>query len=470
MSAGNEASSGTIADPDEPITGPGNERDPLSTDPFERAQRVADAVLWEGYVLYPYRASAAKNQVRWQYGVLTPRPHSESDGFERWSMQTECIVEFGLAASVDVKIRYLQVQTRTVEQAVDGSFEPVAELEVGGELWASWDEAVEHVIDIEGFDLARPGVKEIPIALEASREVEELGAEGRVVRERFGVEGIVRLESEHSPGPYPLTKIRVTVENVTDWIEPGVPRDEVMRRSLVAVHTLLHAEDASFISLLEPPEFAKAAVAECKNEGTFPVLVGDPEDPTVVLSSPIILYDHPEVALESPGDMCDATEIDEILALRILTLTDDEKRLARSTDPRAAAIVDRIEGFSPEVFESLHGEMRRMGGAQPDTDTLPWWEPAVDAAVNPWEDSIHISGVEVSKGSKVVLRPGQAGRRTDAQDLFLDGQEATVEGVFFDVDGDQHVAITLSNDPAADLQQAKGRFMYFHPDEVEPVR
>lgn len=438
-------------------------------DPFEQAQRVADAVLWEGYVLYPYRASAAKNQVRWQYGVLAPRPYSEADGYERWTMQTECVLEFGLEARVDVKIRYLQVQTRTVEEAVDGGFKGVAELDVDGELWASWDEAVEHVLDIAGFDLARPGVREVPISLETGRDVEVLGAAGRVVRERWPVEAVVRLESEHSPGPYPLTKLRVTVENLTDWADTDVPRDEAMRHSLVAVHTLLHSADAHFISLLEPPEFARGAVDDCDNIGTFPVLIGDPDDPTTVLSSPIILYDHPAVALESPGDMCDLTEIDEILALRILTLTDDEKRLARSTDPRAAAIVDRIEGFSPETYASLHGEMVTVGSGEPSPDVLPWWEPAVDADVNPWEDSILIGGASISNGSKVRLQPGQAGRRTDAQDLFLVGREATVAGVFFDVDGDQHVGVTLDDDMAADLHQEKGRFMYFHPDEVEPI-
>jgi hypothetical protein len=441
-----------------------------AADPFEQAQRVADAVLWEGYVLYPYRASAAKNQVRWQYGVLAPRGYSEVDGYERWSMQTECVLEFGLEATVDVKLRYLQVQTRTVEESVAGGFKPVAELEVGGELWASWDEAVEHALDIEGFDLARPGRRQVPIELAAGREVETLGSAGRVVRERWPVDAVVRLESEHSPGPYPLTTVRVTVENTTDWHETDVPRDEAMRRSLVGVHTLLHADDARFISLLEPPEFARAAVEGCINDGTFPVLIGDPDEPSTVLSSPIILYDHPAVAVESQGDMCDATEIDEILALRILTLTDDEKRLARSTDPRAAAIVDRIEGFSPEVFAGLHGEMRPVDAPSPPADGLPWWEPAVDAQVNPWEDSILIAGVAVSRGSKVCLRPGAvAGRRTDAQDLFLVGRRATVEGVFFDVDGDQHVAVTLDDDPAADLHQAKGRFMYFHPDELEPA-
>ena len=430
---------------------------------------MADAVLWEGYVLYPYRASAAKNQVRWQYGVLAPRPYSEADGYERWSMQTECLLEFGLEATVDVRIRALQVQQRTVEEAVAGGFKPVAELEVDGELWASWDEAVEHTFDITGFDLARPSVREVPVHLASGREVEALGSAGQVVRERWSVDAVVRLESEHSPGPYPLTRLRVTVENRTDWPETDVPRDEAMRHSLVAVHTLLRSDDARFISLLEPPEFARAAAESCTNVGTFPVLVGDPEQPTTVLSSPIILYDHPAVAAESQGDMCDATEIDEILALRILTLTDDEKRLARSTDPRAAAIVDRIEGFTPDVFASLHGEMRAMGGGTPEPDVLPWWEPAVDASVNPWEDAIQIAGVAVAKGSRVRLQPGRAGRRTDAQDLFVAGMEATVEGVFLDVDGSEHVAVVIDDDPGAELQRAQGRFLFFHPDEVEPL-
>ncbi len=426
---------------------------------FEAAQRVADAVLWEGYVLYPYRASAAKNQVRWQFGVLTPRRHSEADGFERWTMQTECLVERRRGSAVDVKIRYLQVQTRTVEAAVSGGFEPVAELDAGGELWASWDEAIEHVVDVAGFDLDQPDPHEVAFHHEPARLVEDLGA-GRIVRERFAVDGVVRLESEHGPGPVPITKLRVTVENVTDWCGTDRPRGEVMRRSLVAVHTLLHTDGSTFISLLEPPEFARVAVDGCANIGTFPVLIGTRDRPTVALSSPIILYDFPEVAAESPGDMCDATEIDEILALRILTLTDDEKRLARSTDPRAAAIVDRIEGFSSGMFERLHGEMRPVGEA--------WWEPGADAAVDPWTDVITIAGVEVAKGAKVRLRPGGAGRRTDAQDLFLAGMEAIVEGVFFDVDGDQHVAVTVDDGLAA-LRHDQGRFLYFHPDEIEPL-
>src|SRR5207248_4483771 len=130
--------------------------------------------------------------------------------------------------------------------------------------------------------------------------------------------------------------------------------------SLVAVHSLLAVDDAELISVLDPPDHAVDAVKGCVSEGTFPVLVGDIETPDVVLSSPIILYDHPVIAPESRGDLFDATEIDEILALRVLTLTDDEKDEARATDARAAAIVDRAAEFSPDVCASRHGARREL--------------------------------------------------------------------------------------------------------------
>jgi len=433
---------------------------------FERAGRVADAVLYEGYVLYPYRASSAKNQVRWQFGVLAPQLFAETTGSEQWAQQTEVLAEFGTGASVDVRVRFLQVQARTVEASDGDGFVPVAQLDVDGQRWATWEEAIEHAVDVTGVDFSTVGSSDTPFAMPAWREVEVLGDAGRVVRERWAINGVIRVSVEDVPGPYPLHRLQVRIENVTDWEGRNERREVATRRALVGVHVLLHAADGTFLSSLDPPEFARGAVASCTNLNTFPVLIGDADDDTTILSSPIILYDRPEVAAESPGDMCDATEIDEILALRVLTLTDEEKRDARATDPRAAAIVDRVDDFAPEIFERLHGAIRSLTPAA--EQPLPWWEPAVDAAVDPWTDVVLIDDVDIQKGSKVTLRPGH--RRTDAQDIFLAGMIATVEGVFSDVDGDQHVAVTIDDDPAAELHQWHGRFLYFHPDEVEPVR
>jgi hypothetical protein len=78
-----------------------------------------------------------------------------------------------------------------------------------------------------------------------------------------------------------------------------------------------------------------------------------------------------------------------------------------------------------------------------------------------------VAGVRVARGSRVVMRPGT--RRADAQDLFLAGREALVEAVLYDVDGQVHLAVTPADDPAADLSRQHGRFLYFAPDEVEPI-
>ena len=57
------------------------------------ARRVADAILYEGYLLYPYRGSARKNQSRFQFGVLMPPAYRDVDDCEPSASQTECLLE-----------------------------------------------------------------------------------------------------------------------------------------------------------------------------------------------------------------------------------------------------------------------------------------------------------------------------------------------------------------------------------------
>lgn len=91
---------------------------------------------------------------------------------------------------------------------------------------------------------------------------------------------------------------------------------------------------------------------------TWPVLVGSEGDS--ILSSPIILYDYPQIAPESPVSLFDGTEIDEILMLRIMTLTDEEKDEMRRGDDRVREILERTESLTPEAFMKLHGTIRSM--------------------------------------------------------------------------------------------------------------
>lgn len=449
--------------------------------PFDRARLIADAVLYEGYVLYPYRASARKNQLRWQFGVIAPKGLIDTVGSDPWSRQTECIIEADAKASIDVQLRCLHVQSRTIEETSDGTeYRRVESLDVDGKTLTTWDEAVEAQVDIANvvFDPLDPGseLEHVTVyGLDDRTEVEAVtnaagDVVGRVTRCRQPVTGVIRIGAEWLEGWYPLVKLRVRVENYTAWRDGDASRDEIVRHSLVAAHTLLAVRNGSFISMLDPPEFAAPAVAACENEGTFPILVGEEGARDVMLSSPIILYDYPEIAPESAGDLCDSTEIDEILALRVLTLTDDEKREARGTDARAAEILDRIDAMPPEIFERLHGAVRSL---RPATETLPlqeateqppWWDAGVDATFNPVDDTVWVGAVEVGKGTRVRLSPRQ---RADAHDMFHVGRAATVQAVFHDVDGEVHVGVTLDDDPGAELQQWQRRFLYFRPDEVE---
>jgi hypothetical protein len=102
-----------------------------------------------------------------------------------------------------------------------------------------------------------------------------------------------------------------------------------------------------------------------------------------------------------------------------------------------------------------------------DRPPVPWWDPGSDSSVSPETDHVVINGVQVARGSKVRMRPGS--RRADAQDLFLAGRTAEVEAVLHDVDGQVHVAVSPEHDPAAELQRSHGRFLYFAPDELEPI-
>jgi len=468
---------------------------------FETAKQVADALLYEGYVLYPYRASAAKNQVRWQFGVLAPKEWAEGGG-EHAEQQTECLLEAEDDTVVELRLRFLQVQAKIVEERdATGLFAEVPSLTVDGSTLITWDEAVEQQVERHiplAQLLASDGVSTVGIP--GGEEVQEVrdaagSVVGRVRRCRRPLEATLRVAAERLDGPFGAIRLTVRIDNVTPYGDTGAPRKEAMRHSLVACHTLLGLTPSGsgrFISLLEPPQWAKADAESCVNLHTFPVLIGTNRDrPEVVLSSPIILYDWPEIAPESQGDLFDATEIDEILILRTMTLTDEEKQEARATDPRAAEIIDRVDSMPQELLDRLHGAVRYLRdvtGSPPEvpeiatgsdgmpvfgqaggagTESTPWWDPGADSSVDPDTDTVEIGGVLVARGAKVRLRPGA--RRSDAQDMFLAGKVAEVQAVFHDLEDKRFLAVTLEDDPNADLQIQHGRFLYFSPDEVDPV-
>jgi hypothetical protein len=447
---------------------------------FERAQKIADAVLYEGYLLYPYRASSRKNQLRFQFGVLAPRAWSEAGGCEEWWMQTECVIEAKPHSTLAAKVRFLQLQQRKMEAASpDASeFHPIDSIEVDGQLFTCWEEGIEREV---AFDYSLNDLitqeRILRFRFDAMRSVEAVrdlsgSVVARIVRQTEALAGVIGMSVERLSQS--LFKLRLRIENETPWNESSAPRDDVMRGSLIGAHSLIGIEDGSFISQTDPPESARDVVAACRNVRTWPVLVGDDDTCDMVLSSPIILQDHPRIAPESPGDLFDGTEIDEILILRTLTLTEEEKREARATDARAAAIIERVDTMPQELLDRLHGSIRYLRSAattpepvQNSPSEVPWWDPGADASVSPSTDSIGVNGVSVCKGRRVRLRPGS--RRSDAQDMFFEGRVATVQGIFIDVEDRNYLAVTLEDDPASELHEWYGRYLYFAPDEIEPL-
>jgi len=328
-------------------------------------------------MLYPYRRSSLKNQHRWNFGLVYPEP------VDPCRMVTECLLAGSADTPVVVNVRFLQLYEQ------DG-----------------WQAAVEREIVHKDVGTCSFGFDQLRGDVCISRE-------------------------QLRPG---LQKLRVEIMNRT----PVKAGSGHLLQCFVSTHTVLTTENAKFISLLDPTEEWAEAATGCQNVGTWPVLVGVRPERDCMLSSPIILYDYPRVADESPGDLFDGTEIDEILTLRILALTDSEKDEMRRSGPRERELLERAESLSPEDLLKLHGTMRDLR-------------------------------VDLKPGDRVLLRPKPGG---DIFDVVLKGRVAIVESVEQDFDNRTHVAVIIEDDPGKDLglMRQPGHRFFFTADEVELIQ
>ena len=391
---------------------------------------VARAVLYEGYLLYPYTRSATKNQVRWTFGGVYP----EGTPGERSAVQTECLLLGRPGTVLQVTPRCLRLLRR----------------EDPGE--APWQEAQEqelaHVTATVGELVGQPASR--PIELAGGARIED-----GIRRTWERIVGRLVVETEElEPGLY---RVRARVENLT--ARGGDPQ----MHGFCSTHIVLRAGGGSWVSLTDAPSELREAAAACRQDGLWPVLLGDRGSPRVMLASPIILEDYPRVAEESPGDLFDATEIDEILSLRILTLSDAEKAELRRTDPRAAALLDRTESLTPEQFLRLHGTLRDVApvGASDPSGLDIWGEPEPLRSV-PWSHG------RLQIGDRVRLRPQHS---ADAMDILLAGRTGRVESIVQELEGRVQVAVLLDDDPGADLgeQRLPGHRFFYQLHEVEPA-
>ena len=253
---------------------------------------IARAALYEGCMRDLNRPTSIKTAQRWTTGGLLPRAYCAKHIDEASALRVECLVEGDAATALEIDVRFLQV--------MDGTG-PAEQLAVERRL-----------------SMPRETLREILVNPVAMRAV-FAGESGSPK-----VEAVVH--TAVAPVGEGAFKVRVDVANSTLLDEVPAHRDDAMTSALAACHVVLQVEGGGFVSLFDPPQRLLDESRGCMNAGVWPVLMGAKGARDTMLASPIILYDHPQIAAETAGALSDATEIDEILTLRILALTDDEKR------------------------------------------------------------------------------------------------------------------------------------------------
>ena len=433
--------------------------------------KVADAVLYEGYILYPYRASSRKNKARFTFGRVYPRAFSEAQhGAEPCVMQTQCLVRRAGSGSAYFtgRVRFLHAMAREI-CAAGFTSEPeeypvVPELRVGGRLYQTWEEAVDREVTMPELRVEAASSRVVRFTFPGSRTVEPLVDEegqtaGFVRRRQHPLAGEIAMTAEPVDGS--VTKITVRIVNRTPLTDAElVNSNAVLLGTFASTHTVLEAHGAEFISLTDPPPECALATTACDNIGTWPVLVGDEEaqERDTMLSSPIILYDYPKIAPESAGDLCDGLEIDEILTLRVMTMTDEEKSEMRGVDEFARRILERTQSLGEHDLMKMHCTLR--GGGLPGAD---FFEETTHRL-----DHVTAEGVSLQSGDRVRIHPKG---RADAMDMMLAGKIGLIEAIEEDAEGNVHLALVLEEDPGRDLGMLRqpGHRFFYTLDEIEPV-
>ena len=441
--------------------------------------KIVDAVLYEGYILYPYRPSSKKNRQRFTFGRVYPQDYSVAQkGAEPCAMRTEILAISETERSrVEVCVRFLHVMAREIlelpgpllelpENLEGACLQVMSELQVEDRRYSTWQEAVEQQVILPTLPLNH--ICELPCRLPlnfpSATSLEPIrNSQGSIVglfrRRREALAGRIELTAEQlNPR---IVRIAVDIANQTPLSKRDQEnQDAVLMRTFASTHTMLHIEKAEFVSLMDPPAALQEMAQLCKNQGTWPVLVGEEDtgDRSTLLSSPIILYDYPKIAAESPGELFDGTEIDEILTLRIMAMTDAEKDEMRRSDERARQVLERTESLSEDQLLKMHGVVRELRSFDDDFFSN-------DRRL----EVVEINGVRLRSGDRVKIRPRS---KADIMDVVLEGKTAIIEAIEEDAENRILLALVLDDDPGKDLglMRQPGHRFFYGLNEVEPIR
>lgn len=283
--------------------------------------QFADAILYEGYILYPYRTTVKKRQPG-PVGDLYPEVYCQGQGGSAaWSNQTECLVHGSPTTQLEVIARFLHLTARRVREMVPSQKEwskgaekqtrPVESLRVGNELYHSWQEAQAREIALPRVTLGELSVRSRPrpfVFLGGCWTELLRGTGGMIVgvleREQRPIKGVIEaMAVEAAAGLY---QVRLHMVNRTPLGASSSDRDEAEMRRLVSAHLALGVREGEFVSLTDPPDCYREAAAACRNDGVWPVLIGSPGATDTMLAAPLMLSDYPQARPQRPDSLIQA--------------------------------------------------------------------------------------------------------------------------------------------------------------------
>ncbi|MBA2504898.1 MAG: hypothetical protein H0V29_03025 [Thermoleophilaceae bacterium] len=270
-------------------------------------EELIDALLYEGYALYPYTPGSTKNSTPTPFGIVYPPGYAADQPAAHDTLRMDMALEPAAeGAEIEATVRFLQAGTDSERRAIERRVE----------------------LPRTSLDALRDGGVGAPFEFD-------------------GLTGRARVRVHEIDGDRSRVRVRVCVHNTTEPERAIEDRGSALAHSLISTHVIAHAPGSRFESATEHPEL--------QSVNTFPVLATEADD--TALGATIVLPDHPRLAPESAGSLFDGTEIEEALLLHVQTLSDPEREAIASGDPAVRAMVERAACATPEEMMRLHGRL-----------------------------------------------------------------------------------------------------------------
>ncbi len=315
---------------------------------------LTKTVLYEGYSIFPYHRSSVKNLKPIPFGVIYPEQYHSYHPPAPTKMKTECIVTAQKNSAINITVRFLHLIITKIFQQTDNDNTSLP--------YEGW-QTIERQINSGDLIISEliGNKKVFPIGFDSIKVDKNIYDENKILKEKqsncgLKITGNVIIEAFAFENIDNTFRVSVTVNNDTSLSNAeSISRDEVFQQSFLSTNTILKVTDGAFISDQNPPEEFKEIVAQCEKIGTWPILID--ESNTIMLSSPIILYDYPKINAHSKLDLFDSLEIEEMLILQLSAMSDTEKQQIAESDGKMREMLDKASQVTPQELLNLHGHM-----------------------------------------------------------------------------------------------------------------